>query len=97
MGLFTKKTTANEPRARRGAANSGKSPVYSYYNNREQEPVAQDARKKSGRIARIKDLLHSLPGYIAVVVIFGCLVFSLGLTTNPKVVVVNEQEQGIRA
>lgn len=96
MGLFRKKSASAEPRARRSAAGSSKSPVYSYYNNREQEPDAQDIRKKAGRVAQIKDILHSLPGYIAMVIILGCLVFSLGLTTNPKVVVVNEQEQGVQ-
>ncbi len=94
MGFFNSKKS-DEPRARR-AQNSNKSPAYSYYNNREQTSDAQDVRKKSGRLARVKDVLHSLPGYIAVIVIFGCIIFSLGLTTNPKVIVVNDQEQGVQ-
>lgn len=94
MGLFGKKKT-EMPRGRR-SSNSEKGPVYSYYNNREQDPEAKQNRKKPGRLNSAKDFLHSLPGYIAVAVILGCVFYSFGLTTNPKIVIVNDQEQGVQ-
>lgn len=94
MGIFGKKSSPAQ-RTRRSAS-GGKSPVYSYYNNHESDAGSEQARKNQGRLVKAKELLHSLPGYFAVVVILGCVFYSFGLTANPKVVIVNDQEQGVQ-
>ncbi len=92
MRIFRKKQK-DSGRVRPGSTD--KRPAYSYYQNREQGDDHVASSLKS-RTSGIKNLLHNVPAYIAVAVIIGCGVYSLGLTANPKIIVVNEQQQGVQ-
>ena len=90
MGLFKKKL---DIRQRIRPQRKSEKKVFSYYQNRADELDTP----KSQRNDSSSSFLHKLPGYIAALVIFCSFAYSLTLTTNPKVIIVNDQEQAVQA
>lgn len=87
MGIFKRKNKQSTTSTRRQPAKSERAQTYSYFQSRD-EPSTQTKRNLS-----LKHRLRHLPTYVAILVIGGAVLYAATLTTNPKIVVVNEDDE----
>ena len=91
MRFFTKKTKDSSDR-RRGS-NPSEKKVFSYYQNRPENSEPAESRSDP---TNKHGILYRLPGYLAMLIITGCLLYSLILTNTPKVIIVNDENKAVQ-
>lgn len=92
MGLFRRRKAEQDTRRR--AHQPGRSAPFTYYQNRNDgssKPKDVDAQRATNKKRR----LRHIPTFVATVIIVLCLVYAMTLTTNPKIVIVNQQNEAV--
>lgn len=88
--MFGKNKAQNT--AKRQTRQVGRAQTY-YYKQGDSHTSAERPTSQRGRWWQ---RLQNLPTYMAAIVIIGCLLYTLSLSTTPKIVVVNDQDSAIQ-
>lgn len=91
--LFKKKSPAPTPRRQTAVQPSKNKAVFSYYQNRDEQPDGSKSRAKPSFLDGLKQRIKHLPTVIAGLILLACLLFALSLSTTPRVSVVNDQSK----
>lgn len=92
MGLFKRRKTEQDTRRR--AHQPGRSAPFTYYQSRN-EGSAGAKNTVEQRVTSQKTRLRHIPTFVATVIIVLCLAYAMTLTTNPKIVIVNQQNEAV--
>lgn len=92
-----KKSAAPTGRRQPNAQPSKNKAVFSYYQNRETDIDASKSREKPSFLASVKARLRHIPTLIAGVLILASVLWALSLSAQPRVSVVNEQDDARKA
>lgn len=94
MGIFRRRNK-DKSSVRRSVAGQGRSANFSYYQNRDDTDRNKRGAKTLERKRSVN--LHHLPSILAVIVIVVCLMYAMTLTDNPKVIIVNQQDEAVQS
>lgn len=91
MKLFARQKKVSETddkRQVRSPEASRNRAVFSYYQNRDE----RDSKRGVGRTAKAKNFIKHLPTYLALLVIVASVIYAFSLSSQARVVILNEQQ-----